>query len=284
MLGELLFFTVIFSLRFNPSSGWQCYSCASPLLKSQWYVTGYPFHPAAPEFYFTEACDSPWQDGVIIPSKQCELPCVEMVLPLEGQFAVVRGCPSDFFGKYAALVGKPEIGCDYGPVNQRQESTQNRNSTGNVNFYYAGNRYCREDAILGQCCNGFLYNKQLLVSADVWNNIPDCSAQRAPPVTCPYCAEFNWRTGKCKTTLFNTCEAQWCTSVHGRSNGKGGKEVWISAGCAPINPLISEVCVKTTIESSFSVLGSAPIVKLYDVNQCFYKQPSSLKRQVQEQL
>uniref|UniRef100_A0A183BZ59 Protein quiver n=1 Tax=Globodera pallida TaxID=36090 RepID=A0A183BZ59_GLOPA len=86
-------------------------------------------------------------------------------------------------------------------------------------------------------------------------------------VECVQCSRYDW-DGDCHWNIREYCTGAWCTKTIGYVNGR-----WLEQrGCAPINPLNSQVCTKIETESALTELSGQDVKMRMSTEQCFCKQ------------
>uniref|UniRef100_A0A914ICP5 glucuronosyltransferase n=1 Tax=Globodera rostochiensis TaxID=31243 RepID=A0A914ICP5_GLORO len=263
----------------NKVTGPRCFSCASSALKSQWQVTGFPRIPnvtavGEKAFLFQDAnCgDKPeYKDDIFVtPVSSCPGGiCIEMLLVADGIYSVLRGCVSDFFD-YPPSSG--EEGCTMGLSTESALITTSMKGE-QVQNVRVGVNLC--SAKEGSQCNSVLspsieyaQGKQHMdASASTGDAWPYSCRKSTSMVECVQCSRYDW-DGDCHWNIREYCIGAWCTKTIGYVNGR-----WLEQrGCAPINPLNSQVCTKIETESALTELSGQDVKIRMNTEQCFCRQ------------
>ncbi|KAL3121142.1 hypothetical protein niasHT_006047 [Heterodera trifolii] len=266
--------------QMNKVTGPRCFSCASSSLKSQWQVTGFPRVPnitASGEkaFLFQDAnCgDNPEykDDSFVTPVSSCPGgSCIEMLVVADGIYSVLRGCLSDFFD-FPPSNG--EEGCTWGLSSENAliATSEKGELVQNVRV---GVNLC--PAKEGTQCNSLLRpsveyaqgKQQTDASTSAAGNAWPYSCRKSTSmVQCLQCSRYDW-DGDCHWNYREYCTGAWCTKTIGYVNGR-----WLEQrGCAPFNPLNSQICTKVETNAALSELSGQNIDIHVSSEQCFCNQ------------
>ncbi|CAB3403845.1 unnamed protein product [Caenorhabditis bovis] len=198
-----------------------CVQCATPYLKNNWAITSLPKIPA--NLIWSDNCLAASGDDLNEKQATCTNNCFEMLLPLDGNYEVVRGCFADFVGTDVTEVEgehcEANVVTNYGAVKYRTQT---------FTAAFTAIRYCKAKSD-GTCNNE-------LVSTKVHNDkIDNCTP--GTTVTCKSCGEYDG-VGDCSASTKSTCQGVYCTKTAGKLNGH-----WYeSRGCAGINPFGKDIC------------------------------------------
>ncbi|KAF7635411.1 hypothetical protein Mgra_00005230 [Meloidogyne graminicola] len=261
----LLFYLIIEAILLDfVNSDFDCYSCASPILQSEWQVTGLPITPTVlfdgdaganpnklKQFAFLDKCGEKGGSTNVLPLSSCSGgACIEMLLVTNGIYSIVRGCLNDFFPPdHAVPTGDME--CIYSPTNQNT-SVVASNKVEFVRQAVVGLSLCQ--AVQSTPCNTKLlvndkFAKGQQDSNDGWK--PECK-KSSGMVECLKCMRTDMQ-GDCHRDVRTYCTGRWL-------------EV---RGCSPFNPLNTQSCLTIERHSELSQLGDSQIPEHLSIEQCF---------------
>ncbi|CAK5069814.1 unnamed protein product [Meloidogyne enterolobii] len=273
-----LFYSIIGISLFNGVlAEFDCYSCASPILQSEWQGTGLRLAPQVffegdagtgnpnklKQFAFLDKCGEKGSTTNIQPMSHCSGGvCIEMLIVSNGIYSIVRGCLNDFFPPdYPIPTGNLE--CVYGASNQNA-TVVSANKIEFVRQATVGLSLCQASQQSDPCNNKLLINDKFAKgqqSSDGWG--PDCK-KASGMVECLKCMR-NDMEGDCHRDVRTYCTGAWCTKTIGYHNGR-----WLEMrGCSPFNPLNTQSCITIERQSELSQLGDTQIPQHLSVEQCF---------------
>lgn len=255
----------------------ECYSCASPILRSQWQATGLPQFPskndAGKKFDFLDHCAAKPVTGSgtnQIPKTSCSGgTCIEMLLVVNTVYSMVRGCLGDFFPPNSpAPSGNPE--CTFAISNQNVTLVNEKNEMVLIDKANVGVNLCQAQST--DPCNNKLMsnldfaqgNKQETATSasDKWPF--ECKRPTNGNFNCLNCMRYDMN-GNCDRDVRTYCPSNWCTKTVGYVNGR-----WMEIrGCAGFSPVNTQYCALVERDAEISLIGQTQVTQHISMEQCF---------------